>query len=276
MNAGYPKAAVLGWPVKHSLSPRLHGYWLHRYGIGGSYESLAVEPAELEKTLRHLPQAGFRGVNLTIPHKEKALAFMQAVDTPAQRIGAVNMVVVGEDGRLEGRNTDAYGFSQSLQEAGVSVRGGAAAVIGAGGAARAAIVALQDMGVSEIRLVNRTRERAEELKAALGGSLPVFDWAAREDALKDAGLLVNATSLGMQGQPPLDLALDNLPQTAPVTDIVYRPLETDLLRRAKQHGHPTVDGLGMLLHQARPAFAAFFGRDPDVTGDLRRHLLEAP
>jgi shikimate dehydrogenase len=268
------KAGVMGWPVAHSLSPRLHGYWLKRGGIEGSYEALAVEPRNLEKALRDLPAKGFRGVNLTVPHKEKALGIMDKLDPVAARTGAVNTVIVHADGRLEGRNTDAFGFAQNLAAAGIPMKDKIAVMLGAGGAARAAAVALQDMGVRRINIVNRTPAHAETLARDLGGEIDLFAWNDYAAAFKDAALLVNATSLGLQGQPPLAIELDGLPPDAAVNDLVYAPLETKLLREARQRGHKTVDGLGMLLHQARPAFAAFFGKDPEVTEELRDYVLE--
>jgi len=267
------KAGVIGWPIEHSLSPRLHEFWLKKYGIEGSYVPLAVPPEKLERVLRDLPKQGFRGANLTIPHKEAALNIVDRIDPAAARIGAVNTVIVGADGKLEGRNTDAYGFSRNLLAAGFKPRG-AAVVLGAGGAARAVATALGEMGVTEIRIVNRTVERAEMLVKQLKIDARIFAWNNYREAFLGAGLLVNATSLGMQKEPTLDIALDGLPRDAVVTDLVYAPLTTALLAEAQKRGHKTVDGLGMLLHQARPAFEAFFGRDPEVTDELRRYVLE--
>jgi shikimate dehydrogenase len=272
MSEAIAKAGVVGWPINHSLSPRLHNYWLKQYNIAGSYEALAIEPDKLETALRELRAKNFRGVNLTVPHKEKALNLMSKCDDVARRIGAVNTIIVQGDGSLEGRNTDAYGFSQNLLSAGVNVKGKPVAVLGAGGAARAVIVALQDMGAAEIRLTNRTKEKVNIL--ARDFNIKPYTWNDTQLVIKDAGLLVNTTSLGMQGQPPLNIVLDNLPPEAAVNDIVYVPLMTDLLQQAQKRGHKIIDGLGMLLHQARPAFAAFFGKDPEVNEDLRRYILE--
>ena len=269
------KAGVMGWPVKHSLSPRLHGFWLRHFVLNGSYDILPVLPEALAPTLRTLAKDGFRGVNLTVPHKEAACALVHSLDDDARRIGAVNLIVVGEDGKLQGRNTDAYGFTQNLLTNGVKP-GGAALMLGAGGAARAVIVALIDMGYSEIRIANRTRERAEKLArefATLSCKITTVDWNAAADSMGGISLLVNTTSLGMSGQMPLDVSLAALPKDAAVTDIVYAPLDTGLLQKARARGHKTVDGLGMLLHQARPAFAAFYGRTPDVTPELRQFVL---
>ena len=269
-------AGVMGWPVAHSRSPRLHGFWLDRYGIDGAYLPLAVRPEHLEAALRALPLLGFRGVNLTLPHKEAALAALDEVDPEARRIGAVNTVAVTGDGRLRGWNTDAFGFLAHLRDAAPSWRpqAGPAVLLGAGGAARAVCAALAGAGVPEIRLVNRTRARAEEVAAAIGGPIRALDWEQRAAALDGAALLVNTTTLGMAGQPPLDLDLGRLPPEAVVNDIVYVPLETPLLRAAAARGNVCVDGLGMLLHQARPGFAAWFGVEPEVDAGLRAFVLK--
>ncbi|MDX2028473.1 MAG: shikimate dehydrogenase [Alphaproteobacteria bacterium] len=266
------RAGVMGWPVEHSLSPRLHGWWLKRYSIEGSYVPLAVPPEGLGKALRDLPAQGFRGVNLTVPHKEAALVHIDHIDTVVKRIGAVNTVIVRADGTLEGRNTDTYGFAENLRTAGYKPDGRAAVIIGAGGAARAAVAALQDMGVKEIRIINRSAARAQKLAADFGNGIKIHGWGDAQ-ALEGTGLLVNATSLGLKGQPMLDIALDALPKDTLVTDMVYAPLVTDLLLRAGARGNPVLDGLGMLLHQALPSFAAFFGHDPEVTEELRRFVL---
>lgn len=273
-------AGVMGWPIKHSRSPRLHGYWLQRYGIDGAYLPLAVSPEHLEPALRGLRALGFRGVNLTLPHKEAVTLLIDEISETAKRIGAVNTIVVGEDGRLRGDNTDGFGFVANLQAGAPSwhAADGPAVLLGAGGAARAVAVALIDQGVPALRLVNRTRERAERLADALGALAPdqtieVVAWEERDAALGGAGLLVNTTSLGMSGQPLLEIALNDLPSAATVTDIVYAPLETQLLAAARGRGNSVVDGLGMLLHQGRPGFSAWFGVDPDVTDELRTIVL---
>lgn len=267
-------AGVMGWPVGHSLSPRLHGYWLEHYGIDGAYVPLAVAPEHFASALGSLAEMGFRGVNLTIPHKQAALALCDEVAPLAQRMGAVNTLVF-EDGRLSGSNTDAFGFLENLRQ-GVpdwDPAAGPALVLGAGGAARAVAVALLDAGVPELRLANRTGARAEALAEELGAEVTAVAWDARAAALEGLGLLVNATSLGMTGQPPLELELEGLPKGALVADIVYVPLETPLLARARSRGNPAVDGLGMLLHQARPGFEAWFGVAPEVTPELRAFVL---
>ncbi len=267
-------AGVMGWPVTHSLSPRLHGFWLERYRIDGAYLPLPVAPEHFKRALRGLADAGFRGVNLTLPHKQAGLAVCHQVEPLAERIGAVNTVVF-DDGRLEGRNTDAFGFLENLRQGAPAwdAAAGPALVLGAGGAARAVAGALLDAGAPGVRLSNRTAARAEALARALGARVVPVPWENRADALDGLALLVNTTSLGMAGQPELDLDLDPLPASALVTDIVYTPLETPLLARARARGNPAVDGLGMLLHQARPGFEAWFGVAPEVTAELRAFVL---
>jgi shikimate dehydrogenase len=267
-------AGVMGWPVAHSRSPRLHGFWLAQYGIDGAYVPLPVRPEQVKEAVRALPLLGFAGCNLTVPHKELVLPALDRIDPLARRIGAVNTVVVDADGALEGFNTDAFGFIESLREArpGWRADAGPAVVVGAGGAVRAIVAALQDAGVPEIRIANRTRARAESLASDLGGAA-VVDWQDRAPALEGAALLVNGTTQGMSGEPALDLDLARLPATALVADIVYVPLVTPLLAAAAARGNPTVDGLGMLLHQARPGFARWFGQVPQVSPELRRFVL---
>jgi shikimate dehydrogenase len=268
-------AGVIGWPIAHSLSPRLHGFWLARHRVDGAYVPLAVKPGMLAKALSGLPALGFAGANVTIPHKQEACSLVDEVSDLALRIGAVNTVVVRSDGRLFGTNTDAFGFIANL-EAGCSdwrADAGAAVLLGAGGASRAIAVALLDAGAPALVIVNRDQARAERLAAELGsGAVRVQPWAKRGEVLAEAALLVNATSLGMAGKPPLDLDLAALPADAVVTDIVYAPLVTPLLAAATARGNRTVDGLGMLLHQARPAFQAWFGVDPEVSLELRRYV----
>ncbi|MGE0718138.1 MAG: shikimate dehydrogenase [Alphaproteobacteria bacterium] len=266
-------AGVMGWPVGHSRSPRLHGYWLAQLGIDGAYVPMAVRPETVVEAVRALPLLGFAGCNLTVPHKELVLPALDRVSPLARRIGAVNTVVVDADGRIDGDNTDAFGFIESLREAVPAWRGrsGPAVVLGAGGAARAVVAALQDADVPEIRVANRTRARADALVRDLGGS--AVDWSERSHALDGASLLVNTTTQGMTGQPALDIDLGPLPASAVVADIVYVPLTTPLLAAAAARGNPTVDGLGMLLHQARPGFARWFGVTPAVTPALRAHVL---
>lgn len=269
-------AGVMGWPIAHSRSPRIHHYWLARHGLRGAYVPFAVEPGKLEAALRALPPLGFAGCNLTIPHKERALAIMDRIDEEARRIGAVNCVIVEKDGTLTGRNHDAFGFVASLEEAAPDWRAnaGAIVVIGAGGAARAVLAGVTGAGAKEIRLFNRTLERAQKLAHDFGPCVSAHKWEEREAGLAGAGLLVNATSLGMVGHGPLELSLGDLPLDALVADIVYAPLETALLADARARGNRAVDGLGMLIHQARPAFRDWFGIMPEATPELRALLIE--
>jgi shikimate dehydrogenase len=269
-------AGVMGWPVMHSRSPKLHNFWFAQHGLAGAYVPLAIRPDGLEPALRALAPLGFVGCNLTIPHKERALAIVDHVDPIAARMGAISCIVVREDGSLEGTNNDAYGFYQNLLAAqpGFRADAGPATVIGAGGGARAVAYSLAAAGAPEVRIVNRTIERARTLVAEFGTPLVALPWNEREDALDGAVVLVNTTSQGMVGQPPLDLRLERLPQNAVVCDIVYVPLETSLLSAARRRGNRTVDGLGMLLHQARPAWRSRFGLEPEVTPELRA-VIEA-
>jgi shikimate dehydrogenase len=269
-------AGVMGWPVMHSRSPKLHTYWFAHYGLAGTYVPLAITPEGLEAALRALAPLGFFGCNLTIPHKERALAIVDAVDPVARRIGAISCVVVRPDGSLAGSNNDGYGFVHSIlqQQPDWRADAGPVAVIGAGGGARAVVYSLAERGAREIRLCNRTVARAQALEREFGAPVKAAAWDDRHAALDGAAMLVNTTSQGMIGQSPLDLALDRLPTNALVCDIVYVPLETALLAAARRRGNRTVDGLGMLMHQARPAWQAWFGIDPEVTPALRA-LLEA-
>lgn len=269
-------AGVMGWPVMHSRSPRLHNHWLKLYGLAGAYVPLAIEPGRVEAALRALPALNFSGCNVTIPHKEEVLRLVDHADDAARKIGAANCVVVQQDGSLAGRNFDHFGFIEALRAGAPDWRGanGPAVILGAGGAARAIVYALIEAGVPEIRVVNRTLERAETLTGDFGAIVSAHGWETREEALAGAALLVNTTSNGMVGQPPLDLRLDALPPAAVVDDIVYAPLETPLLARARVRGNVAVDGLGMLIQQARPAFREWFGVMPDVTPEVRG-MMEA-
>jgi shikimate dehydrogenase len=266
----------MGFPVMHSRSPKLHNYWLAQHGLTGTYLPLAIKADGLRAALRALPALGFAGCNLTIPHKVAALDMVDRVDPLARRIGAMNCVVVAPDGSLEGQNHDAFGYIESIREAqpGWRADAGPIMVIGAGGGARAVLVSLVDQGAREIRLVNRTPARAQSLERELGGPIRALAWKDREAALEDAAMLINTTSQGMVGERPLELALDALPVTALVSDIIYIPRETLLRAAARKRGNPTVNGLGMLLHQARPAFRAWFGIMPEVTPELRA-IIEA-
>ncbi len=269
-------AGVMGWPVMHSRSPHLHNYWFKQHGLAGTYVPLAIEPDKLGPALRALAPLGFAGCNLTIPHKEAALAIVDEIAPTAKKMGAISCVTVRKDGSLVGTNNDGYGYMANLIEAQPAWRAdaGPAVVIGAGGGARAVVMSLAEKGAREIRLVNRTMARTETLARDLGAPVKPLPWDSRHDALEGANLVVNTTSQGMVGQGTLDLKLDKLPRTAVVSDIVYIPLETPLLAAARQRGNPTVSGLGMLLHQARPAWESWFGISPEVTPELRA-LIEA-
>ena len=260
----------MGWPVAHSRSPVIHNHWVSEHGLLGAYVLLPVQPERIETALRALPVLGFAGCNLTIPHKVAALAVVDRVEALAQRIGAINTIVVEDDGSLTGRNTDGFGYIQSLLDARPNWRAetGAAVVVGAGGAARAVIVGLMDSGATEIRLTNRSWAKAHDMAQEFGGPVCAIPWEDRHDALAAAALVVNTTNQGMRGEAALDLRLDQLPAPALVSDIIYVPLETPLLAAARLRGHVTVNGLGMLLNQARPAFTAWFGVQPEVTPAL--------
>jgi shikimate dehydrogenase len=262
-------AGITGWPVGHSRSPRLHGYWLERHNIDGAYVPLPIEPANFTSAIRGLMAAGFAGLNVTIPHKLAAFAICDTVDEFGRRVGAINTLVFN-NGRISGRNTDVWGFLANLRANHVDPAAGPALILGAGGACRAIAAALLDLGV-RVTVANRTRARAEALAADLPG-LKVIDWDTRNRALSDNALLVNTTSLGMAGQPPLQIDLDQAAPGLTVNDIVYVPLETPLLAAARARGIPTVEGLGMLLHQAVPAFHAWFGIEPVVDDAMRRFV----
>jgi shikimate dehydrogenase len=273
-------AGLIGWPVAHSLSPALHGYWFERYGIDGTYIPLPVRPEDVELAFKALPRLGFRGWNVTIPHKEAAFRLVDELDPAASRMGAVNTVLVQPDGRLLGRNTDGAGFIAGLraQAPDWHPSAGPALILGAGGGARAVAAALLDLGVPGLRLTNRTGGKADELASFLqaAGAAPVetIPWRHRDEALAGVALLVNATSLGMEKGQPLELRLEALPLAAIVADLVYVPLETSLLARARARGHATVDGLGMLLHQAVPGFTHWGGREPAIDDHTRRLMLD--
>jgi shikimate dehydrogenase len=275
MHSKFKLAGVMGWPVAHSRSPIIHNHWIREHGLSGAYGHFAVQPHCLGEAIAGLRALGLAGCNITIPHKVHAMQWVDEVHPMAQRVGAINCVVVQDDGRLVGYNHDGYGFIQSLLSAQPHWRAdaGAAVVIGAGGACRAILVSLIDAGAREIRLLNRTRSKAEQLAQEFGPAIHVGDWSDKEAALAGAALLVQTTNQGMHGEPPLPLELTELPTSALVADIVYTPLETPLLAQARQRGNATVNGLGMLLHQARPAFASWFGVDPHVTPALEQAVL---
>lgn len=273
------RAGLIGHPVSHSLSPRIHGYWLDRHGLNGSYEAVDIAPEALAKRVADLVTRGWAGFNVTVPHKQSVMALCGRLDDTARRVKAVNTVVVEADGVLKGMNTDLFGFRENLRRGapGFVPAKGPATVLGAGGAARAVVEALIDADVPEIRLLNRTQDHAHTLAqtSSKPGTICILPWAERATALKGATLVVNTTTLGMTGAPPLEMDLSALPPDAVVNDIVYAPLMTDLLRQAQARGNPVVTGLGMLVHQARPAFAAWFGPMPDVTDDLMASLRPA-
>ena len=264
-------AGVMGWPVMHSRSPMLHGYWLKRHNLAGTYVPLAIRPEGLVAALRALHPLGFAGCNLTIPHKERAMAIVDEVDTLAKSIGAISCVVVRADGSLSGTNNDCYGFIQNVRQEQPGWRPdvGPIVVIGAGGGSRAVCYGLAQEGAREIRLVNRTLARAKSIAEEFGGPIKALPWEQRHDALEGAAMVVNATSCGMVGQGALDLELDKLPKTALAADIIYIPLETPFLAAARKRGNRTVNGLGMLLNQGRPAWRTWFGIEPEVTPELR-------
>lgn len=275
-------AGIIGWPVSHSRSPRLHNYWLERYCIDGAYVPLPVEPTHLAVAIKGLIGLGFVGANVTVPHKESVIALLDEIEPSARRLGAVNIITVDSAGRLRGDNTDGFGFIENLRQGAPEWRaqGCVAAILGAGGAARGVAAALLASGAAEIRLINRTTARAEAVAADLAGlgegvSHAIL-WDQRALGLENVGLLVNATTLGMTGNPALDLDLGGLATDAIVTDLVYQPVLTPLLEAAAGRGNPVVDGIGMLLHQARPSFRAWFGVEPEVTPALRAHVLADP
>lgn len=270
-----PLAGVIGSPIAHSKSPTLHSYWLRKYGINGRYIPMDVGQADLAEVVRALPKAGFVGVNVTIPHKEHVLGIADLVTDRAALIGAANTLIFRSDGRLHADNTDGYGFIENLRQNAPlwQPASGPAALIGAGGAARAVIASLLEIGVPEIRISNRTRSRADALREEYGAKLTVFEWVQAGNMLEGAATVVNASSLGMVGKPELRVPLDALSPSAVVTDLVYTPLETTLLRRAAEIGCTTVDGLGMLLHQAAPGFERWFGKRPTVDAELRGIML---
>jgi shikimate dehydrogenase len=268
------RACVIGWPVEHSRSPAIHRYWLERYGIDGAYEKEAVRPEDLEGFLQALGAKGYCGANVTLPHKEAALRAAAFVDVAAAAIGAANTLWLDAEGQLRATNTDASGFIANLTAEAPhwNSRRKHVVVLGAGGAARAVLHGLIGAGALKILLANRSRERADSLAKTFGPTIEALGWNEREQALAGCGLLVNTTSLGMRGQPRLDIDLAALPQDAVVADIVYTPLDTQLLAAARERGNAAVDGLGMLLHQAVPGFQRWFGIRPEVTPELRAHV----
>lgn len=272
-----PLAAVIGSPIAHSRSPALHGYWLKRYGLKGFYIPMDVAQADLEAVLRTLPKMGFVGANVTIPHKEAILNIADVVTDRAALIGAANTLIFRKDGKIQADNTDGAGFIANLRQNAPQwvPSAGPAAVFGAGGAARAVIAALIEVGVPEIRLANRTRARAEALRSDFGAKVHVHEWVQADAMIDGAATVVNTTSLGMTGKPDLVLPLDSLSSQAVVTDLVYTPLKTQFLIEAEERGATVVDGLGMLLHQAAPGFERWFGQRPEVDDLTRAAVLSA-
>ena len=270
-----PLAAVIGSPIAHSRSPALHLHWLKRYGIRGYYVPLDVAQKDLAAVIQEMPNMGFVGANVTIPHKETVLALAGVITDRAALIGAANTLIFRADGKIHADNTDGYGFIENLRQGAPDwdPKSGPAAVFGAGGAARAVLASLLDVGVPEVRLSNRTRARADALKAEFGTRVQVYDWVKAGNILDQVTLVVNSTALGMDGKPELRVPLDALSPKAVVTDLVYTPLETGLLRHANEIGCTTVDGLGMLIYQAAPAFERWFGVRPDVDDEARRVVL---
>ncbi len=279
------KAGVIGWPVSHSLSPRLHGFWLNKLGIAGSYEALPVAPEDFPTILKTLEKDGFKGANITVPHKESMFALLHEIDDVAKKIGAVNTIVF-EDNQWRGTNTDAYGFMENLRANSDIWKDGVALVLGAGGASRAVCVGLLEEGFTVV-LANRTREKAEAVQHHINSPyLQVIDWAEVEEKLVDANIVVNTTTLGMKGQPPITLSLKKLHPNAYVSDIVYNPEPsartrrfsnpciTDFLAQGTENGNQVVDGLGMLLYQAQAGFEMWYGVRPDVSRALRSHVLQ--
>ena len=268
------RACVIGWPVAHSRSPLIHGSWLNEHGIDGSYSAEAVRPEDFDRFVASMPGLGYVGGNVTVPHKTAALGLVEHADPAARAIGAVNTLIWRDD-QLIGTNTDAYGFLTHLDESapGWRDRCRTAVVLGAGGAARAVLYGLLDRAVPEVRLANRSGEKAAALAAEFGKSVKPVAWTERSGALAGADLLINTTTLGMVGSEPLEIALDDLPPQSIVYDLVYVPLKTQLLTTAAANGHHSVDGLGMLLHQAVPGFEAWFGKRPEVTKELRSMII---
>ena len=269
-----PLAGVIGSPISHSQSPRLHAYWLKRYAMPGYYIPMDVAHGDLKDALQTLPKLGFVGLNVTIPHKETVLGLADQVSDRASLIGAANTLSF-QNGKVHADNTDGYGFLENLRQGAPDWRptDGPAAVLGAGGAARAVISALVGSGVSEIRLANRTRSRSEAMRAEFGTKIEVFDWVQAGNAIDGAALVVNTTSLGMVGKQEFRVPLDGLSRSMVVSDLVYTPLETTLLSEAKAAGCTTVDGLGMLLHQAAPGFERWFNYKPDIDDATRKAVL---
>ena len=270
-----PVVAILGYPIHHSKSPRMHGSWLDQAGVLGYYVPLEIHPDNFEDALKNMPKQGFRGANVTIPHKERALEIADYVSERAKRIGAANTLYFDADGKIHADNTDGYGFITNLKKGAPewNAKAGPALVLGAGGAARAILDALITEETPKLYLTNRTKERAQALASEFGDTVEVLDWDNKNVVFSEVKTLINTTSLGMNGKGDLGLDFSQLTSAITVTDIVYTPLETDLLKHAKQRGCTCVDGLGMLIYQGIPGFSNWFGVAPKVTDELRELLL---
>ncbi len=270
------RVGVIGYPIDHSLSPKLFNYWLKKYSLNGSYEAYAVKTNEIKTFLSKMTDLGLIGFNVTVPHKQEIINYVDHLSESARRIGAVNTVSI-KNGLFFGDNTDGFGFIENLKQNSNfhNFINGDCIVLGAGGAARAIVNALVEVKAKNIKIINRTQEKAEILANNFGDTVNVLNWKKRHESLKNASLVVNTTILGMRGNDQLDLNLNVLPKKALINDIVYVPIETKLLKDARVRGNPTVDGIGMLLHQARPAFLKWFGKDPLVTDKLRNYMLDS-
>ena len=275
MSHSFIMAGVMGWPVAHSRSPQIHNFWIRHYGLNGAYGRFPVAPDQLEHAIRGIRALGLAGSNITIPHKVEAMQYMDWIHPLALRVGAINTIVRQPDGALHGFNNDGFGYIESLREAQPAWRAdsGPIVILGAGGASRAIVVSLIDAGATEIRLLNRSRDKADALAEEFGLPVTAYNWSDRDSTLTGAALLVNTTNQGMHGEPALEIELSQLPTTALVSDAIYVPLETPLLAAARLRGNTTVNGLGMLIHQARPAFQAWFGVMPEVTQELYADVL---
>lgn len=270
-----PLAGVIGCPVAHSKSPQLHRHWLQKYGLAGHYVPMHVEPQDLAEAIRMMPKLGFVGANVTIPHKEAVMQIADQVTDRARVMGAANTLIFREDGSILADNTDGYGFITNLHQGAPDwdPQAGPAVVLGAGGACRAVVASLLEAGVPEILLTNRTRARAEQLHSDFGSRIRVVEWVQAGNVIEEGALVVNTTSLGMEGKPRLRVPLDGLRRDAVVTDLIYAPLKTELLAAAEEAGCTVVDGLGMLLHQAVPGFERWFGQHPEVDAQTREAVL---
>lgn len=271
-----PVAAVIGHPVNHSRSPRMHNFWLAHFGLEGYYIPLDIDPKKFERSIRNLPELGLVGANITIPYKEKVLKIADKISDRAALVGAANTLTFLQNGGIYADNTDGYGFLQNIKSKykDWSARDGITVVFGAGGASRAILAALIEDGASDIILANRTRSRADQLRSDFGAKIKVVEWMKIQNYLSEASTIINTTSLGMVGKTDLPIPLNALKKNTLVTDIVYTPIETHLLATAAKMGCRTVDGLGMLIHQAIPGFERWFGIKPGDSQALRELLIK--